>query len=102
MFSYFSTRLCIAEISCSYEPGYRIGQQPCQCETDEKIRIACKESGEAVSDHFLHLKEMIPGGKGAKRPYPTVHLSRFACYLLVKIALTGQQCHSRGDGLLRL
>jgi len=29
---------------------------------------------------------MIPGGKGAKRPYPTVHLSRFACYLLVENA----------------
>ncbi len=51
-----------------------------------KAEIACKESGEAVSDHFLHLKEMIPGGKGAKRPYPTVHLSRFACYLLVENA----------------
>ena len=51
-----------------------------------KAEIACKESGEAVSDHFLHEQEMIPGGKGAKRPYPTVHLSRFACYLLVENA----------------
>jgi len=51
-----------------------------------KAEIACKESGEAVSDHFLHVKEMIPGGKGAKRPYPPVHLSRFACYLLVENA----------------
>ncbi|HCI82262.1 MAG TPA: DNA damage-inducible protein D [Ktedonobacter sp.] len=51
-----------------------------------KAEIACKESGEAVSDHFLHKQEMIHGGKGAKRPYPTVHLSRFACYLLVENA----------------
>ncbi len=51
-----------------------------------KAEIACKESGEVVSDHFLHVKEMIPGGKGAKRPYSTVHLSRFACYLLVENA----------------
>ncbi len=51
-----------------------------------KAEIACKESGEAVPDHFLHVKEMIPGGKGAKRPYSTVHLSRFACYLLVENA----------------
>lgn len=29
-----------------------------------------------------HVQEMIPGGKGATRRYPTVHLSRFACYLL--------------------
>jgi len=51
-----------------------------------KAEIACQESGEAVSDHFLHVQEMIPGGKGARRPYPTVHLSRFACYLLVENA----------------
>ena len=51
-----------------------------------KAEIACKESGEGVPDHFLHTQEMIPGGKGAKRPYPTVHLSRFACYLLVENA----------------
>src|SRR5713226_1359791 len=51
-----------------------------------KAEIACKESGEAVPDHFLHTQEMIPGGKGAKRPYSTVHLSRFACYLLVENA----------------
>src|SRR6266496_4967272 len=51
-----------------------------------KAEIACKESGEAVPDHFLHVKEMIPGGKGATRPYSTDHLSRFACYLLVENA----------------
>jgi hypothetical protein len=34
-----------------------------------KAEIACKESGEAVSDHLLHMQEMIPGGKGARRPY---------------------------------
>ncbi len=51
-----------------------------------KAEIACQESGEAVSDHFLHVQEMIAGGKGARRPYSTVHLSRFACYLLVENA----------------
>ena len=51
-----------------------------------KAEIACQESGEAVSDHFLHMQEMTPGGKGATRRYPTVHLSRFACYLLVENA----------------
>jgi DNA-damage-inducible protein D len=51
-----------------------------------KAEVACQESGEAVSDHFLHMQEMTPGGKGATRRYPTVHLSRFACYLLVENA----------------
>jgi DNA-damage-inducible protein D len=51
-----------------------------------KAEIACKESGEAVSDHFLHVQESIKTGKGATRTFPTVHLSRFACYLLVENA----------------
>jgi DNA-damage-inducible protein D len=28
-----------------------------------KAEIACKESGKAVADHFLHVQEMTPGGK---------------------------------------
>lgn len=27
---------------------------------------------------------MIPGGKGAMRQYPTIHLSRYACYLVIE------------------
>ena len=45
-----------------------------------KAEIACKESGEAVSDHFLHVQESIKTGKGATRTFPTVHLSRFAFF----------------------
>jgi DNA-damage-inducible protein D len=51
-----------------------------------KAEIACKESGEAVSDHFLQVQESIETGKGAMRSWATVHLSRFACYLLVENA----------------
>lgn len=51
-----------------------------------KAEIACQESGEAVADHFLHVQESIKTGKGATRTFPTVHLSRFACYLLVENA----------------
>ena len=49
-----------------------------------KAEKACEESGEAVSDHFTHLDEVIQGGKGAKPKYPTVHLSRYACYLVIE------------------
>ena len=49
-----------------------------------KAEKACEESGEAVSDHFIHLDEVIEGGKGAKVKYPTVHLSRYACYLVIE------------------
>jgi DNA-damage-inducible protein D len=51
-----------------------------------KAEKACEESKQAVSDHFTRLSESISTGKGAKRTWPTVHLSRYACYLLVQNA----------------
>ncbi len=50
----------------------------------EKAEEACKNSGQAVSDHFTHVSEMIATGKGAKRKFDNVHLTRYACYLLVE------------------
>jgi len=51
-----------------------------------KAEKACQESKQAVSDHFTHLSELIKIGKGARRTWPTVHLSRYACYLIVENA----------------
>jgi DNA-damage-inducible protein D len=45
---------------------------------------ACEESREAVADHFVHLNEPTRTGKGAIRLWPTVHLSRYACYLVIE------------------
>src|SRR5579875_2323887 len=50
----------------------------------QKAEKACEESGEAVADHFPHVRKMIPVGKGAQRPSDTVHLSRYACYLVIE------------------
>lgn len=47
---------------------------------------ACKNSGQAVSDHFTHVSEMVTIGSGAKRKFDTVFLSRYACYLIVQNA----------------
>ncbi len=52
----------------------------------EKAEEACKNSGQAVSDHFTHVSELIEMGKGAKRKFDTVYLSRYACYLIVQNA----------------
>jgi hypothetical protein len=49
-----------------------------------KAEKSCEESGEAVSDHFAHVDEVIVGGKEAMRTFPTVHLSRYACYLVIE------------------
>ncbi len=47
---------------------------------------ACKNSGQAISDHFTHVSEMVTIGSGAKRKFDTVFLSRYACYLIVQNA----------------
>ncbi len=52
----------------------------------EKAKEACGNSGQAVEDHFAHMSEMIQIGKGGKRSFETVLLSRYACYLIVQNA----------------
>src|SRR5436305_6333003 len=52
----------------------------------DKAKVACEGSGQKVSDHIAHLRNMIPTGKGAKRPVEDDHLSRYACYLIVQNA----------------
>jgi len=52
----------------------------------ERAQKACEQSGQAISDHFLHLGKLIKTGKGARRDIGDYHLSRYACYLLVQNA----------------
>ncbi len=52
----------------------------------QKAEEACENSRQAVSDHFVHTHGMIGLGKGAKRRVDDVHLSRYACYLIVENA----------------
>jgi DNA-damage-inducible protein D len=47
---------------------------------------ACEESGEEVGAHFRHTQEAKRTGKGAVRSFPTVLLSRYACYLVIENA----------------
>jgi DNA-damage-inducible protein D len=48
-----------------------------------KAKVSCEESGQAVSDHFGDVTDMITVGKGAKRKLSDTHLTRYACYLVV-------------------
>ncbi len=53
----------------------------------EKAKEACKNSGEAVENHFVELHEMVKIGSGAERKFDDgVKLSRYACYLIVQNA----------------
>jgi len=51
-----------------------------------KARIACKNSQQPDSDHFVDVNEMIELAKGAQRQIRSVLLSRYACYLIVQNA----------------
>lgn len=51
-----------------------------------KAKIACENSGQKVSDHFVDIHEMVPIGSGAERPLDSIKLSRYACYLTVQNA----------------
>ncbi len=52
----------------------------------QKAETACVNSQQVIEDHFTHVSEMIETGKGAKRKFETVFLSRYACYLIVQNA----------------
>lgn len=50
----------------------------------DKARTACEQSGRGVADHFGNTTKMVSIGSGAQRPVHDVHLSRYACYLIVQ------------------
>ncbi|HAW2272077.1 TPA: DNA damage-inducible protein D [Escherichia coli] len=45
---------------------------------------ACEASNQAASDHFVETTKMVVLGSGAQRELEDVHLSRYACYLVVQ------------------
>ncbi len=50
----------------------------------ERAKEACRNSNQAVEDHFEDVLAMVEIGSGAKRELPDVKLSRYACYLIVQ------------------
>lgn len=54
--------------------------------TIERAEVACEEAKQVVSDHFHTDVKMIVAGKGAKRKTEDIHLSRYACYLVLQNA----------------
>ncbi len=52
----------------------------------DKAKQACQNSGQEPENHFLRVENMVEIGSGAKRDIGDIHLSRFACYLIVQNA----------------
>ncbi len=50
----------------------------------EKAKIACKNSGYGVGDHFVDVNKTIPMPKGASKDIPDMLLTRYACYLIAQ------------------
>src|SRR5258706_4832546 len=51
-----------------------------------KAQIACENSGQEPEDHFMAALKMVAIGSDAKREVEDIHLSRYACYLVVQNA----------------
>jgi len=52
----------------------------------ERAKEACQNSGQQTTDHFVGIHEMVDIGSGASRAIENIHLSRYACYLIVQNA----------------
>jgi len=52
----------------------------------DKAKEACKNSGQEIEDHFPRIEKIIDIGSGAKRDIGDLHLTRYACYLIIQNA----------------
>ncbi|PIN81841.1 DNA damage-inducible protein D [Candidatus Woesearchaeota archaeon CG10_big_fil_rev_8_21_14_0_10_30_7] len=50
----------------------------------EKAKMACKNSGYDVEDHFVDVNKTISMPKGASKEIPDIILTRYACYLIAQ------------------
>ena len=50
----------------------------------EKAKEACENSGKVIHNHFGNVANMVQIGSGAERKVETIHLSRYACYLVIQ------------------
>ena len=50
----------------------------------DKAKLACRNSGFEIKNHFLEVRKMVQIGSNTKRELFDYKLSRYACYLIVQ------------------
>ena len=63
----------------------------------DKAKIACKNSGQIINDHFHQTVKMVQIGSGAQREARDYKLSRYACYLIVQNADSSKPVIANGQ-----
>jgi DNA-damage-inducible protein D len=63
----------------------------------DKAKEACKNSGQDIDDHFPRMEKMVELGSGAKRDIGDLHLSRYACYLIIQNADPAKEVVAQGQ-----
>ena len=63
----------------------------------KKSMQACKISGQEPDDHFPRIEKLVKIGSGAKRNIGDIHLSRYACYLIVQNADSSKEVVALGQ-----
>lgn len=53
-------------------------------EVIDRAKIACKNAGQSIEDHFADAGKMVDIGSGASRPINDLSLTRYACYLIAQ------------------
>jgi hypothetical protein len=59
----------------------------------DRARLACRNSGYAVADHFVEVNKTIKMPKTASKQIIDFKLSRYACYLIVQNADAANEVH---------
>ena len=52
----------------------------------KKAKESCKNSNQSIQEHFVDVTDMIELGNNASREITDIHLSRYACYLVMQNA----------------
>jgi DNA-damage-inducible protein D len=63
----------------------------------DKAKQSCENSGVNSEDHFPLVENMVEIGSGAKRNIGDIHLSRYACYLIIQNADPSQEVVALGQ-----